>query len=185
MSSQELKNYHNKHDENYFQSNASTTHSKSIAELTKTYKSEVLDRIGQLQNELIESSETIASDAHRLWGNKIEEICPKYTYKTRLEGNSYKDQGPLCTGANIMVIKDFSNSRGGIFCATKANDQDKQKCRAKLAIAKIKNISVYTTEQSDKLSEISQKLEGLSNFQRNFIDTQDTFFGKHQSFLLK
>lgn len=183
MSSQKLTNYHNKHDEN-FQSNASTTHSKSIAELTKTYYDDVLHRIGQLQDELIASSETIASDAHRVWkntmGNKIEEICPKYTYKTRLEGNSYKDQGPLCTGANKMVIKDALEN-GGIFCATKANDQDKQKCLAK--IAKMENISeVYTTEQSEKFSEISQKLEGLSNFQRNF---QDTFRDNRSSFIPK
>ena len=140
-----------------------------------------------MEDELSASSKTIDNDAHRVWEKKmevwektsvkqIEKICPKFTYKTRLEADT---QHPPC--ANMIALKD-DFGYGGIFCAVKANDQDKQKCfgeirQLELLNNKNKNLNLptyYTTKQRDKLNESFQKID-LKNFKRNFGDTFTSF----------
>ena len=139
----------------------------NIADMTSTYYHGVLRQIRQSQDKLDANSRTIASDAHRAWKKKIQAICPKYTYKTPLEGGSWKpdDLPSSCTDANRMIIKDVINN-GGIFCSTEANDQYKKECRDKLG----KIPEVYSTEQSDKLRQNYKKIDTLTKFERKFLD---------------
>ena len=145
----------------------------SIADMTSTYYHGVLRQIRQSQNKLDANSRTIASDAHRAWkknmGNKIQAICPKYTYKTPMEMRSWKPVPPSCTDANRMMIGDkFGN--GGIFCSTEANDQDKKECREKLRkLYELDKIPmVYSAEQSDKIRQNYENSNTLTKFLKKF-----------------
>jgi hypothetical protein len=137
------------------------TSGQSIVALTKKYIYDVQNQIRQSQDKLYASRRTIGSDAHRVWGKKIEAICPKYTYTSPLPGWDRDGLPSSCKNANFLPIKDGSG-RGGIFCATKANDQDKQECMNNTIP------SIYTVEQDKTFRQMDEK--------DNALDKDDKFF---------
>ena len=124
----------------------------------------------------MQAGRTIGSDAHRVWGKKIEKMCPKYTYTSPLV--TEEEDLPLsCKNANFLPIKD-GRGRGGIFCATKANDQDKQECMNNTIP------SIYTVEQDKTLMEMDEKDNALDKPDDKFFQYTTSqildFAQKHQ-----
>lgn len=150
------------------------------------YIGDVFGSIKVVRNKLAAENYSIASDAHRVWGNKIQKICPKYTYKIPFEGLSWKqeDLPSSCTDAKRMIIvgedDDLQSKVGGVFCSTEANDQDKKECHEKISAIPLPGTSnkvwkiplnvfpVYTATQKRKLRDNYSNDLFLSRIKGNF-----------------